>query len=216
MIPKIIAVITMNGRHKTVDYCANKMPWLHKVYVVSEPEDYHFILKYPNTTVISHKNNPLSAKWQSGVFHLKNLDFDAVMILGSDDWMTFETYQFICNKISEGHDFVGFTDCYFRNDDIDYYWSGYRKKDRKFEPIGAGRTISKSALISMNWILFPELLDESLDRTSWPQIVRHTKNRYKTKLKDHNLYMVDIKDEESMNSISVIPNLINEGLTKFL
>jgi hypothetical protein len=138
------------------------------------------------------------------------------MILGSDDWMTFETYQFICNKISEGHDFVGFKDCYFRNDDIDYYWSGYRKKDRKFEPIGAGRTISKSALISMNWILFPELLDESLDRTSWPQIVRHTKNRYKTKLKDHNLYMVDIKDEESMNSISVIPNLINEGLTKFL
>ena len=68
----------------------------------------------------------------------------------------------------------------------------------------------------MNWILFPKLLDESLDRTSWPQIIRHTKNGYKTKLKEHNLYMVDIKDKESMNSISVIPNLINEGLTKFL
>lgn len=213
--PNIISIITMKGRHKTVEYCANKMPWLNKLYVVSCEEDYHFAVKLPNSTVIQHKNNPLSGKWQAGLFHVRNLDFDAVMILGSDDWMTFETYQYICDRLKEGHDFIGFIDCYFRENNIDFYWPGYRKKDRVLEPIGAGRTISTTSLKSMNWILFPKVVDESLDRTSWPQIIRHTNNRHKARLKDYNLYMVDIKDKESMNSISVISNLISEGVTKF-
>jgi hypothetical protein len=205
---KIIALTAMHGRHSTVSFCIDQMPWLDKLFVISTDEDMEFCeSNHGVTAYIRALNSPLSMKWQAGINALKNLDFDAVIILGSDDWIDFNTYHFIQMMLNEGHDFVGFKDCYFLDNGLQYYWPGYQTI-RQYEPIGAGRTISRKVLERMNWRLFPAILERGLDRISWPQIYKYSDNPLIVSLKDKGLMMCDIKDPGSMNPISKIRNVI--------
>jgi hypothetical protein len=205
---KILQLTAMHGRHSTVSFCIDQMPWMQKLFVASTDEDVEFCQNNPEVNYyVRALNDPLSMKWQAGVNALKNLDFDAIIILGSDDWIDWNTYQYISTMIKEGFDFIGFEDCYFLNNGTQYYWPGY-KTIRQGEPIGAGRTISREVLKRMDWKLFPKILNRGLDRISWPQICRHSKRPLITKLKTHGLMMCDIKDPESMNPIHKIKGAI--------
>lgn len=207
---RILQLTAMHGRHDTVRYCVNKMPWIDKLYAVSTDDDIEFVDSMLGAIdyYIITENNPLSAKWQALISVMDKLEYDAVIIMGSDDWMDHNTYRYISQKLNEGHDFIGFTDCFFTDGPMNYYWQGYQNS-RYNEPIGCGRTLSKDLLKRINYNLFRYPLDRGLDRSAWNIIQPNAKNPHIASLKKENLFLCDMKDKESMNPIRKINGIVN-------
>ena len=99
---------------------------------------------------------------------LEQLDFDAVILLGSDDYIDTKFVEYVQNNI-DGKDMICFTDIYFEDDGFRYYWGGYDDK-RKGEPTGAGKVYTKEFLKRINWNLFHEARDRGLDGVSWRRL----------------------------------------------
>lgn len=112
------------------------------------------------------KNKPVSNKWNFGVNLLKNLDFDYVFFLGSDDILDEKLINVYYNKMLLNYDFIGITDMYFfniKNNNL-YYWGGYSKNSKRYnETIGLGRCISKSLLNKLNYEPWTNNINKGLD-----------------------------------------------------
>ncbi len=106
-------------------YKTLEIPGIHISFLlVSSPED-PFHKKWKgyegkNIQVISVANDPVSDKWNTGIWNLlHNWDLNAISVFGSDDFANVEYITEGCRQISEGKDYVsadGF-DLYSINDD---------------------------------------------------------------------------------------------------
>ena len=116
---------------------------------------------------LQYKNSPLSKKWNYGVSYFKDKEIDAVIILGSDNFISYQIIEVYKNIILDKNiDIFGFTDIYYW-DSIrkkPYYFPGYKDLRRYGEPIGAGRLLKRSALEKMNWKVWTLDKDSGLDR----------------------------------------------------
>jgi hypothetical protein len=64
---KIITLTAMHGRHKTVQECIERMPFIDKVYIYSNDEDGTFLEGQDIFAMAKYRNNPLkhiSGTWQ--------------------------------------------------------------------------------------------------------------------------------------------------------
>lgn len=194
----------MIGRHETVKlfFVNAKLP---VIMVVSNEEDKLFA-SHHTQFVIEAPNSPLALKWQAGIDYLKNIDFEYMVILGSDDIMNEETYKFIDNEISDC-DFMGFTDFYFYDQikNKTYYWKGYENV-RKGEPLGAGRVLTKNCINKLQGNVFYKDMQTMTDIDSymWKRITSENVTKKIFTLKENNLFIVDIKDNKNLNSIHQI------------
>lgn len=196
----------MHGRHEVVKYCIEKMPFIEKYYAYSTDEDEIFLNNSKVDGFSKVVNYPLSIKWNHAIKMLKQIDFDAVVIMGSDDYMTLKTYQFIAEHIQR-YDMIGFKDIYFMDKGKEYYWEGYTNF-RKDEPIGAGRVYTKKFLEQINYNLYTTIANKGLDRIAWNRM-KHLTNPMIVKLKDYDLKIVDVKSEGSMNSLQKLSRSLN-------
>jgi hypothetical protein len=87
------------------------------------------------------ENNPLSYKWNMAIRTLQQIDFDAVVLLGSDDYIDEAFLKYVERTIPD-FDMIGFKDIYFQHEGGLYYWSGYTN-NRRGEPCGAGKVYSR-------------------------------------------------------------------------
>lgn len=107
----------------------------------------------------------LGDKWQRCVDRARELeDTEAVMVLGSSDWIE---DMWVERMMNEPYGAVGTAGLHFvdigRNNLLSaYYWPGYTG-NREGESIGAGRVIKKSVLDKVDWQLFDRSYDNSLD-----------------------------------------------------
>lgn len=202
---KVIVISCMHGRQKTVSECIKRMPFIDKIYIASRDEDIEFLKSQPILAYAQYKNNPLSWKWNTAIQLLRDVDFDAVILLGSDDYIDEKYLKYIQENISK-YDMIGFSDIYFQEDDQMYYWRGY-ENHRKGEPSGAGKTYTKKFLEKINYNLFPLALNKGLDSLSWNIVKRRTSNIHITSLKENDLLLVDIKDGEGLTSLNKFTNL---------
>jgi hypothetical protein len=126
---------------------------------------------------IEHENQPLSEKWEAGLKAAKNIDSDAVVIVGSDDFLTRDTIKEYLSWIEIGVLSAGFSDGYFldlANPDDMLYWRGYGGMHRNAgmprrinETIGMGRFYSRELLEFMNFSLWAGPgIDKGLDSRS--------------------------------------------------
>lgn len=204
---KIISVSCMHGRNETVSECINKMPFLEKVYVASTDEDIEFLKKHNIKYYSQHQNNPLSFKWNAAIKMLEKIDFDAVIILGSDDYVDMPFMNFIDKHIPK-YDMIGFVDIYFRSIEKQmFYWPGYKTK-RIGEPVGAGRVYTKKFLEKINYNLYPSSKNRGLDRMAWTVANNNNVNAFVTTLKENNLIVCDIKDGKGMNKLNAFKGLV--------
>ncbi|MCG7591997.1 MULTISPECIES: hypothetical protein [unclassified Halomonas] len=133
------------------------------VAVGSEKSVSRSICEAGGAIYIEHPNDPLSQKWQAGLDYCKALDFDALIVLGSDDFICSATFQHYCSLIDKGVLFAGFQDCYLH----DYYhkktiyWKGYgysgesqSQPHRLGETIGLGRFLHRALLEYMEFDLW--------------------------------------------------------------
>lgn len=195
----------MHGRHETVKYCLEKMPFIDKYMIYSTNEDAEFLKSQDVKNTLQVLNEPLSFKWNEAVKSLKTVDFDAVILLGSDDFIDEAFVDYVSRNIKLC-DLIGFKDIYFKEDKNLYYWSGYQCS-RKGEPAGAGKTYSKEFLERINYDLFPKSSNYSLDGISWGVCKNANAEILITSLKSNGLMLCDIKDGKGMTKLSSIKGI---------
>ena len=203
---KIIVLSCMHGRQKTVKYCLDKMPFIDKVMIYTTEEDGDFLDSTDVIAKAKYKNSPLSFKWNAAVMTLEEIDFDAVILLGSDDYIDKNFLSFVKKNIKK-YDMIGFKDIYFKDGDSVYYWEGY-KNSRRGEPSGAGKVYTKTFLEKMKYNLFAEAKDRGLDGISWKRVKNTDAKILVTTLKENNIFLCDVKDGEGLTNIDSIKDLI--------
>ena len=204
---KIIVISCMHGRNKTVEYCLDKMPFIDKIMIYSTDADGKFLQSQDVIATAQVKNEPLSYKWAMAFYSLEQIEFDGVVILGSDDFIDEKFLKFAQDNISN-YDMIGFKDLYFKHNDDFYYWGGYDNQ-RKGEPAGAGKIYSRQFLERIGFNLYPGSKNVGLDGMANKVCKDNNANMFITTLKEHDLMMCDVKDGEGMNSFEKLDNVYN-------
>lgn len=195
----------MHGRHETVSYCLNKMPFLEKYVCYSTVEDLIFLKSQDVVDFFQHPNDPIAGKWNASIKFLKNVDFDAVIVLGSDDYIDEHFLEFISNNI-ENYDLIGFEDIYFEQDQELYYWKGYTNH-RKGEPAGAGKTYSRKFLERIEFNLFPVSIRNGLDGVSWQVCKSNNAKILVSSVMKEGIFLCDVKDGQGITPLSKITGI---------
>lgn len=197
---RIITLTCLHGRRKTVEIFTQKTKT--SVYCVATTDEDYQYAKENFTEAWQYKNEPISEKWQYGLKQLKDVDFDAVIMMGSDNVMSQKTLLRIQEFLRMGYDFIGFKDIYFwdRINNKNYYWAGYTNH-RKGESCGAGRVYSKKLLSKLNFSLWHGAKNSGLDGISWRRVKRLKPKSTILSCKQDDLFLVDIKDGEGITPL---------------
>jgi len=195
----------MHGRNETVGKCLSKMPFIDKYMVYTNTSDKKFLCSTDVKGISAFQNSPLSEKWGHAIKLLNEIDFDGVIVLGSDDYIDEKFLSFIQKNIND-FDMIAFTDIYFEQDGKQYYWGGY-DNHRIGEPAGAGKVYSKKFLQRIKFNLFPESKDRGLDGVSWKVCKNANAKMLITSLKENDLFLCDIKDGQGMTELKTISNI---------
>jgi len=171
---KIVAPIPVFGRFPLVKITAERLikqgvtPILvgHELETKQLAEDL-------NIEFVNHKNSPLGAKWNAGFIAAKKYNPDAVLFVGSSDWIS-DSYIKRLKENIEDFDLLGQLGCHF----VDVSetirlvnWQGYGKGQRENEPIGIGRCLSKSFLNTINYKPFEDNINAGLDWSMWKKAI---------------------------------------------
>ncbi len=115
-------------------------------------------------------NKPLSFKWNSGIQLCRELNPDAVVILGSDDFVSKNLFDFYYKKINDNYTVIGFKDMYLldANSEKTFKWKGYSKTlqpDRYGETTGMARCLNKITLETLDYDIWGRVrANASMDR----------------------------------------------------
>lgn len=178
---RIIAVIPVHGRERlaleTVRFLRRQDYPPQEIVIVGESRGEEELAEATGAIFVSHPNNPLGAKFQAGVNKARELKADALMMLGSDDWITSNWCSRMMQEIDKGFDLVGGKQLFILSLGFDarelVCLSGYQEPERRDEPLGAGRMFSRRILDKMEWKVFPEMSDGGLDGASYSLAVAH-------------------------------------------
>lgn len=145
----------------------------HKIVVVGSTRIDQQTAKKTGVEYIGHANAPLSDKWQAAVYHAKKFDPDAILINGSDSWLS-TNWNVVAKKyIEAGYHLVGKTEWYSCRVDpgkpLLIVQAGY--KTRK-DPVGAGRLFSREALEALDWLVYPKGYSSGLDGRSYRHMIK--------------------------------------------
>lgn len=176
------------------------------VSVAYSEMDYKQLIEGYGFNAVWHDNKPLGHKFNAAIKTLQG-ECDRVIITGSDDIVSDNLADFYHEK-TPYNDYIGFFDCYFYSANLNRtkYWGGYTTPRRMGEPIGAGKMVSNKILNELEWQPFPAI-NKSLDWHFHNSVMNLTSfNIYLTYLTElKNAFLVDIKNEISMNKFDNIP-----------
>lgn len=177
---KVVAVIPCFGRFPllrvTVDRLY-KVNGVHKVVLVGHEHNVIEIAKQTGSKFVHHENKPLGRKWNAGFKAAKELNPDAVLFVGSSDWISANWLPKSLKYLNE-YEMIGRLDCHLLDIDTNtgkrlVYWPGYGKGLREEEPIGIGRVISARILDKIGWEPFDPLKDNSMDWQMWHAVLQN-------------------------------------------
>lgn len=150
--------------------------------------------------------NILGEKLNKALKVAKNIDFDAMLMLGSDDILNSATLDFYIEAFNHDYKFVGFLDCYFY--DLEkrnmIKWNGYRG-ERAGEPIGAWRCFKRDLIEELNWELWGNQ-HHSIDYTMWEKIKKR-EDILKAKLFE-DMFIGDLKTSENVTKFRKFDNSV--------
>lgn len=178
---KVVAVIPVKGRlpllRHTIQRLYNKNG-VEKVICIGESFEEKTICEYYGAHFITHPNNPLGKKWNAGFRAARKYEPDAVLFVGSSDWVS-DNWLEVTMPYMEEYDLVGKPD--FNLLDIGpinhlhqyrfCHWAGYGRGQREREPIGIGRVISARILEKMAWQPIRPDLNSSIDYSMYHNVL---------------------------------------------
>ena len=170
---KIILCTCIYKRPELTLFCLKK--WLeldfYKILIVySENEDYNNLYEYHNNNkivLIKHNNIPVSKKWNKCINEVQKYEHDAIMILGSDDIISFN-YLNECKKyINNQYDYISNTKWSSFIIELKIIYNTIYNLRNTYDGIGSGRVISKYLLQSCNYNIYNFDLNRGLDGNSF-------------------------------------------------
>jgi len=158
----IAAVIPIHGRERlTLETVLRLKQQDHPpehIILVGNSKSEKNLAEVTGSIFVSHPNKPLGAKWQAGIGKARELEPDAVLIMGSDDWLSNNWCGRMMEEIKRGSDLVGVKRLFVLEFGLNLRrlacLNGYLS-ERKNEPMGVGRVFSRKILESIHWQLFP-------------------------------------------------------------
>ncbi|MDV6328085.1 hypothetical protein Q5L94_08440 [Idiomarina sp. Sol25] len=133
---------------------------------------------------VEFDNQPLTQKWQAGMDASKSKDFDAMVILGSDDFVEKDVFFLYKKALDRNVHFYGFRDMYIYDVPSKCFghWLGYGsapidqlQPQRVGETIGLGRFLSRALLEYLSFNIW-ETVEENrgLDRLMKESLIEKT------------------------------------------
>lgn len=160
------------------------------------------------------ENVPLGKKWNYGIEAMIDLDVDAVMIVGSDDFISWRYFDLVHEQLGRGSEVISSRDLYIYEPPSDYV--AYCES---MVP-GLGRTLSRGAIRALKDRLWdsdaPGYLDSSLMRRlrQTPGLRMHNARN----MGDRDFALLDVKLSEGPNIWNLVESthpdkmdLVNEA-----
>ena len=180
---KIVVPIPAHGRHpllrETVNRLKNQTLPIHQIILMGDEPETKEIAEETGALFTECPNQPLGFKWQHGINIAREFNPDAVLMLGSSDWISDNWCEVMMREIDRGADLIGkrkmmFVDVNETNECRLVSWNGYSRwvSWRTYEPIGAGRLFSKNILDKLGWSLFNTNAREGMDLNSLLYVVQ--------------------------------------------
>ena len=176
---EIVAIIPVFGREKLFKYTIRRLYQKNKinhVIVLGESESERITAIKEGAIFIKHKNKPLGAKWNTGFQYSKRFNPDAVLFVGSSDWISKDWIDSAYPYVLNGYGYVGKKDYYMLDTNGKNIrtcrWLGYLC-NRKNETIGIGRLISKKLLEKINYTPFEKNKNSSMDYCMYKKCINN-------------------------------------------
>jgi hypothetical protein len=167
------------------------------VVAVASPEDPDFyehsvLAKEWADLMVTCPNRPLGRKTNFGIRACKELDWDYLMVLGSDDVASPNFLDAYEPVFEQRLPTWGWLDCHLHHKGQLYYWPGYGQ--RRLESIGAGRVVHRDVVASCGWKLVRDSLEKRLD-SSMRRVLHAHGFEIPFGPLPKNTYLIDIKTE---------------------
>ena len=191
----IIAVVPVYGREPLLKYTIRRLYEKNKinhVVVIGDSKSEEEIALEEGAIFLKHKNLPLGKKWNAGYSYVKKFNPDALLFVGSSDWVSSDWIDRAYAEILNGAGYVGksgFDMVDITNKQPRYCkWYGYIS-DRKKETIGIGRLVSRKLLEAINYKPFPENKNKSMDYEMYLHCI---KNKMSIKILENNSIFLSV------------------------
>lgn len=152
-------------------------------------------------------NRPLGAKANTRLAACRELDPDYVVLCGSDDIVSPQTFAHYRNLAADGIDEVTINDIYYFNAHTQQmaYSRGY-ENHRRGEPVAPWRMLSRRLCEALEWSAWdPEAL-HSLDTHSAARLSAIPHREHRIHVRDEGLFVCDIKCSDNLTAWKMRPN----------
>lgn len=169
---RVVAAVACHGRLPLLEHTIRRLyvkNGCYKVIVSGDGPEEKKLCESLGAVWTPRRNKPLGLKWNSAFEVAKDYNPDAVLFVGSSDWICSDWIS-IMRPYVEQYGFAGVPGCSLA--DIAEtvrvcHWPGYDgyRAERADETIGIGRMLSRRLCEAMDWLPFDSALDNSLDRS---------------------------------------------------
>ena len=165
---KVVAVIPVHGRLELLPHTIGRLykkNGVHTVICVGDGEKEKIVCTEAGAVWVPHQNKPLGAKWNKGFKAARELHPDAVLYVGSSDWLS-DSWLTVMQPYVNQHQMAGVPGMHLLDIGTSMRvckWAGYTN-GRRNETIGIGRVISAQLLNKIDWMPFDDTKDNSMDR----------------------------------------------------
>lgn len=178
-----VAVIPVHGRLPllkiTLQRLYNKNGVGH-IICIGETEEERQVCNSQGCEFLKHQNKPLGKKWNAGFMKAKEHKPDAVVYVGSSDWLSDNWLPVLLPFIKEGYFMIGKPDVNLLHIGKEMkiaWWPHYSLgTGRENELIGAGRILSSEFLDRIDWQPFDDYLNNSMDFSMWKKLANLQKD----------------------------------------
>ena len=172
---KIVCIIPIHDREsitiETVKMLKRQSYPFYSIILVGDTALEEKIAEETGSHFVKFANRPLSRKIQAGIDEARKFNPDAIMIVGSDDWLTYK-YNETYIKYIDDYDVIGNKEWLvlqvLNNENIELIRGSYN--NNREDPVGAGRTITRGLLDRMDWQIYDFNKERSLDSFSFKRM----------------------------------------------
>ena len=211
-MPKFIAIIPVKGREPLLWHTVNRLT-KNNIGVVAcgHTMSEKVVVEMAGGEFITCKESvtPLGLKWQMCLDKARLHNPDAILFVGSSDWVTPDWCDVLYKDIKKGFAMAGKDDCFMvdiqdQNTIRACHWGGYDKKRSHnnkikdsdgYEVIGIGRLFGRKFLDMIDWKLFNTNIQSSIDYSQMEKLWQYKVN-WKGLMISHNT-------DQSIKSVSI-------------
>lgn len=205
---KLAVILPIFKRHELTNLCLKNLwhQWQKygvDVYVVgSEGQASFDLVKNYGFNYLEFENNPLSAKFNAILKETQKYNYDGVIVLGSDNFISDSIIEFYQNVDTSINAVYGFDDIHFYSTHTKILATKSSYNSMKMS-VGVGRLFTKELLKVANYNLWRENLDRGIDTSSANTIAalggQHIKIPY---TKEY--FILDVKHELNLSMHEII------------